>query len=71
MKLGEYVDNFIFEGLKELGVRFWIKDGELHFKYPEGLEGDGRKDLYKLIKDYEQILKAKVENESRRFYREL
>lgn len=71
MNLDEYLDDFVYKGLKELGVRFWIKDGELHFKYPEGLEGDGRKDLYKLIKDYEQILKAKVENEPRRIYRTL
>ncbi len=71
VNLDEYLNDFVYKGLKELGVKFWEKDGELHFKYPEGLEGDGRKDLYKLIKDYEQILKAKVENESRRFYREL
>ena len=69
MNLDEYISNFIYEGLKELGVKFWIKDGELAFKYPEGLEGDGKKELFKLIKDHEQILKAKVGNEPSRFYR--
>lgn len=69
MNLDEYLNDFVYKGLKELGVKFWIKDGELCFRYPEGLEGDGRKYLFKLIKDYEQILKAKVENEPRRFYR--
>lgn len=71
MNLDEYLNDFVYKGLKELGVKFWIKEGELAFKYPVGLEGNGRKDLYKLIKDYEQIIKAKVENEPRRFYRAL
>lgn len=44
------------KGLKELGVRFWKKDGELAFKYPEGLEGDGRGKLYGLIKSYEKAI---------------
>ena len=70
MNLDEYINTFIYEGLKYLGVRFWIKDGELAFKYPEIISGN-TKDLFKLIKDHEQILKAKVENEPRRFYREL
>jgi hypothetical protein len=58
--LNEYLDDFIYKGLKELGVRFWKKDGELAFKYPEGLEGDGRKDLFKFIKDHEGMIKAKL-----------
>lgn len=56
MNLDEYLDDFVYKGLKELGVRFWIKDGELAFKYPEGLEGDGRGKLYGLIKSYEQAI---------------
>jgi len=70
VNLDEYINTFIYEGLKYLGVRFWIKDEELAFKYPEIISGN-TKDLFKFIKDHEQILKAKVENESRRFYREL
>jgi hypothetical protein len=69
VNLDEYINTFIYEGLKYLGVRFWIKDEELAFKYPEIISGN-TKDLFKLIKDHEQILKAKVENEPRRFYRE-
>ena len=71
MNLDEYINTFIYEGLKYLGVRFWIKGSELCFRYPEGLEGDGRKDLFKFIKDHEKILKAKVENEPSRIYRAL
>ena len=56
MDLNEYLDNFVFKGLKELGVRFWKKGDELCFKYPEGLEGDGRGKLYGLIKSYEQAI---------------
>ena len=70
MNLDEFINDWIYEGLKYFGVKFWIKDGELFFKYPEIVNGN-TKDLFKLIKDHEQILKAKVENESRRFYREL
>jgi hypothetical protein len=69
VNLDEYINTFIYEGLKYLGVRFWIKDEELAFKYPEIISGN-TKDLFKLIKDHEKILKAKVENEPRRFYRE-
>ena len=69
MNLDEYINTFIYEGLKYLGVRFWIKDEELAFKYPEIISGN-TKDLFKFIKDNEQIIKAKVENEPRRFYRE-
>ena len=54
MDINEYIDDFVYKGLKELGVRFWKKDGELAFKYPEGLEGDGRGKLYGLIKSYEK-----------------
>ena len=68
MNLDDYINTFIYEGLKELGVKFWIKDEQLCFKYPEIASGS-TKDLYKLIKDHEQILKAKVENESSRVYR--
>lgn len=70
MNLDEYLNDFVYKGLKELGVKFWLKDGELCFRYPEGLAGDGRKDLYKLIKDHEQMLRAQVENEPIRFRRE-
>jgi hypothetical protein len=56
--------------LKYLGVRFWIKDEELAFKYPEIISGN-TKDLFKFIKDHEKILKAKVENEPSRIYRAL
>jgi len=46
-------DKIILDSLKELGIRFWIKDGKLAFKYPDGLEGSGRKDLFKFIKNHE------------------
>lgn len=68
MNLDEYINTFIYEGLKYLGVRFWIKDEELAFKYPEIISGN-TKDLFKFIKDHEKILKAKVENEPSRIYR--
>ncbi len=68
MNLDEYINTFIYEGLKYLGVRFWIKDEELAFKYPEIISGN-TKDLFKFIKDHEQIIKAKVENEPSRIYR--
>ena len=68
MNLDDYINTFIYEGLKELGVKFWIKDEQLCFKYPEIASGS-TKDLYKLIKDHEQIIKAKVENEPSRIYR--
>lgn len=48
------------KGLKELGVRFWKKDGELAFKYPEGLGGD-RKSLYKFIKEHQETLKRALQ----------
>lgn len=52
-------DELILDSLKDLGVTLWIKNGELHFKYPEGLEGDGRGDLYLFIKKHEQgIMRA-------------
>lgn len=56
MDINEYIDDFVYKGLKELGVRFWKKDGELAFKYPEGLEGDGRGKLYGLIKSHEKAI---------------
>ena len=68
MNLDEYINTFIYEGLKYLGVRFWIKDEEIAFKYPEIISGY-TKDLFKFIKDHEQIIKAKVENEPSRIYR--
>ena len=68
MELNEFVDNWIYEGLKYFGVKFWIQDGELHFKYPEIASGN-TKDLFKFIKDHERMLKAKVENDSSRIYR--
>ncbi len=70
MNLDEYINTFIYEGLKYLGVIFWIKDEELAFKYPEIISGN-TKDLFKFIKDHEQIIKAKVENEPSRIYRAL
>lgn len=48
-------DKLILDSLKDLGIRFWLKDGELCFKYPENLEGD-RKSLYKFIRDHESGL---------------
>ena len=51
----EDLDRDILESLQELGIKFWEKDGELHFKYPEGLEGD-RKSLYKFIREHEMRL---------------
>ena len=58
--INEYINTFIYEGLKYLGVRFWIKDGELAFKYPEGLGGD-RKSLYKFIKEHQETLKRALQ----------
>jgi len=54
MNLNEYqhLDDLIYKGLKELGIRFWMKDGELYFKYPQDLGGD-RISLYKFIKDHQ------------------
>jgi len=52
-------DQLILESLKDLGIQFWIGDGSLHFKYPPELSGEGKKDLYKFIKDHEQgIMRA-------------
>lgn len=44
----------ILNNLIEFGIKFWIKDNELHFKYPEGLEGEGKKELFKFIKSHEE-----------------
>ncbi len=44
----------IFDSLVEFGIKFWIKDGELHFKYPEGLGGEGKPELFKFIKAHEK-----------------
>ena len=60
MNLDEYINTFIYEGLKYLGVRFWLKDGELCFKYPDDLGGD-RKSLYKFIKDHQDGLKRALQ----------
>lgn len=47
-------NQIIFDGLKDLGIQMWVRDGELHFKYPPELSGEGKKDLYKFIKTHEQ-----------------
>ena len=48
----EDLDRDILESLQEVGIQFWVLNGELRFKYPEGLEGD-RKSLYKFIKNHQ------------------
>ena len=57
-------DELILDSLKDLGVRLWVKDGELHFKYPEGLEGNGRKDLYLFIKKHEEGIMRVLRNKN-------
>jgi hypothetical protein len=57
------VDELIFEGLKDLGILFWLKGNELCFKYPEGLAGDGRKQLYTFIKIHEEAIRRQLQNE--------
>lgn len=54
-------DRIVYDGLKDFGVRMWVKEGEFCFKYPEGVEGEGRKDLFKFIKAHEEGLKRIVE----------
>ena len=60
MNLNEYLDDFIYKGLKELGIRFWKNGDELYFKYPEGLEGDGRGKLYRLIREHEKAILSRL-----------
>jgi hypothetical protein len=58
VEVDEFINTWIYEGLKYFGVKFWIKDDELHFKYPEIISGN-TKDLFKFIKDHEQgIMRA-------------
>ena len=54
------MDDEIYNNLVEFGLKFWIRDGELHFKYPEGLEGEGKAELFKFIKAHEEGIKRRI-----------
>lgn len=69
MSFDESLNNSIYEGLRDLGIRFWIQDEELYFKYPLGIDGDGKKDLFKLIKNHEEGLKTVVASGTTRVFR--
>lgn len=69
MSFDESLNNSIYEGLRDLGIKFWIQENELRFKYPIGLEGDGKKDLFKFIKNHEEGLKTVVESGTARIFR--
>lgn len=55
-------EKLIYDGLIGLGIKFWLSEGdfgeELRFKYPPELTGDGRKDLFKFIKENEGRIKG-------------
>ncbi len=55
----------ILNNLMEFGIKFWIKDGELHFKYPDGLDGEGKKELFKFIKNHEEGIKEILKQQTR------
>jgi len=56
----------IYNNLVEFGIKFWIRDGELYFKYPEGLEGEGKAELFKFIKGHEEEIKRRIGNGKKR-----
>ena len=56
----------IYDNLLEFGIKFWIRDGELYFKYPEGLEGEGGAELFKFIKGHEEGIKRRIESGQKR-----
>jgi len=54
------IHSAILENLEDLGIRFWVKPREGHqperlaFKYPEFTDDEGKKELYKFIRDHER-----------------
>lgn len=57
--MADDLDKDIYEGLIDLGVLLWVKDGELRMKYPDEISGN-KKELYKFIMDHSEGLKRIV-----------